>query len=106
MRHDPAGGEPYSPATKRIVLVTSMTSSFITPFLASSVNIALPTIAHEFSLSGVMMSWVVTACLLSAAIFLVTFGRIADIYGRKKIYLAGNILVATEWPPVSCLPCA
>jgi EmrB/QacA subfamily drug resistance transporter len=100
MQHDLAdnGAVPpvYSPATKRVVLIATTVSSFITPFLVSSVNIALPTMAHEFSLSAIMMSWVVTAYLLSAAIFLVPFGRFADIYGRKKIYVAGNALIAVS----------
>jgi EmrB/QacA subfamily drug resistance transporter len=98
MQHDSTVGEAlpevYSQATKRIILAVTTISSFITPFLVSSVNIALPTIAHEFSLNAIMMSWMVTAYLLSAAIFLVPFGRVADIYGRKKIYLAGNFLIA------------
>jgi EmrB/QacA subfamily drug resistance transporter len=91
-----AAPEAYSPATKRTILITTTVSSFITPFLVSSVNIAIPTITREFSLNAIMMSWVVTAYLLSAVIFLVPFGRIADIYGRKKIYLAGNALIAVS----------
>jgi EmrB/QacA subfamily drug resistance transporter len=99
MQHDPAGSGAvpvYSPATKRIVLMATTISAFITPFLVSSVNIAIPTITREFSLNAIMMSWVVTAYLLAAAIFLVPFGRIADIFGRKKIYLAGNGLIAVS----------
>jgi EmrB/QacA subfamily drug resistance transporter len=100
MQHDAAvsGAAPevYSPATKRTVLIATTVSAFITPFLVSSVNIAIPTITQEFSLNAIMMSWVVTAYLLSAVIFLVPFGRIADIYGRKKIYLAGNALIAVS----------
>jgi EmrB/QacA subfamily drug resistance transporter len=100
MQHDAAvsgaAPEAYSPATKRTVLIATTVSAFITPFLVSSVNIAIPTITQEFSLNAIMMSWVVTAYLLSAVIFLVPFGRIADIYGRKKIYLAGNALIAVS----------
>ena len=100
MQHDSVGGgaapETCSPATKRTVLIATTVSAFITPFLVSSVNIAIPTITQEFSLNAIMMSWVVTAYLLSATIFLVPFGRIADIWGRKKIYLAGNALIAVS----------
>jgi EmrB/QacA subfamily drug resistance transporter len=100
MQHDSAvngaAPEACSPATKRTVLIATTVSAFITPFLVSSVNIAIPTITQEFSLNAIMMSWVVTAYLLSAVIFLVPFGRIADIYGRKKIYLAGNALIAVS----------
>jgi EmrB/QacA subfamily drug resistance transporter len=100
MQHDSTGSgaapETCSPATKRTVLIATTVSAFITPFLVSSVNIAIPTITQEFSLNAIMMSWVVTAYLLSATIFLVPFGRIADIWGRKKIYLAGNALIAVS----------
>jgi len=45
-------------------------------------------------MNAILLSWVPTAYLLSAAMFLVPFGRIADIYGRKKIFVYG-ILVFT-----------
>jgi EmrB/QacA subfamily drug resistance transporter len=66
-----------------------MTSSFITPFMSSSINIALPDIADEFSMNAVLLSWVATSYLLAAAVFLVPFGRLADIHGRKKVLLYG-----------------
>lgn len=78
---------------KRIVLLIANVGAFLTPFMSSSVNIALPTISKEFAMSAVMQNWVATAYLLSAAIFVVPFGRIADIYGRKKIYLYGVIII-------------
>lgn len=68
-------------------------AAIITPFLGSSVNIAIPTIAAEFHADNILMGWVVTGFLLSAAIFVVPFGRIADIFGRKTIFLAGLSVV-------------
>jgi EmrB/QacA subfamily drug resistance transporter len=82
-------------ATQRVVLIIAIMSSFLTPFTSSSVNIALPTIGIELSLNAVALSWVATAYLLAAAAFLVPFGRIADIYGRKMIFRWGIIIDAT-----------
>lgn len=69
---------------KRVALLVSTLASFFTPFMGSSVNIALPSIGREFSLNTVLLSWIATSYLLSAAMFLVPLGKIADIYGRKK----------------------
>jgi EmrB/QacA subfamily drug resistance transporter len=80
--------------TKRVVLIIAVMSSFLTPFTSSSVNIALPSIGTQLSLNAVALSWVATAYLLAAAAFLVPFGRIADIYGRKKIFRLGIIIDA------------
>jgi EmrB/QacA subfamily drug resistance transporter len=61
----------------------------MTPFDLSAVNIALPAIGTQFSMDAVSLSWVSTAYLLASAMFLVPFGRIADIHGRKKIFTIG-----------------
>jgi EmrB/QacA subfamily drug resistance transporter len=66
-----------------------MLSSFLTPFMVSAINVALPSISDEFSMSAVLLTWVATSYLLAAAAFLVPFGRIADIRGRKGIFVAG-----------------
>lgn len=57
--------------------------------MGSSVNVALPVIGAEFALNTMLLSWVPSSFLLSAAMFLVPCGRLADIYGRKKIFFAG-----------------
>ena len=84
---------------KRIVLVIACMASFITPFLASSVNVALPTINADFAVPDqALLEWIVTGFLLSAAIFVVPFGRIADIFGRKKIFVLGlSIIVVSSF---------
>jgi EmrB/QacA subfamily drug resistance transporter len=74
---------------KRPALIVASVASFLTPVMGSSMNIALPVIGREFVMDAVLLSWVSTAFLLSAAIFLVPFGRLADINGRKKIFSCG-----------------
>lgn len=78
-----------------IVLILVMFTSFITPFIGSAINLALPRIGHEFQLNAVTMSWVTMAFLLSSAVFLVPIGKLADIYGRKRIFLTGNLILAS-----------
>jgi EmrB/QacA subfamily drug resistance transporter len=80
-------------ATKFSALIIASISSFLTPFMISSVNIALPAIGMEFETDAVLLSWVATSYLLAAAVSLVPFGKLADIYGRKKIFLGGQIIV-------------
>jgi EmrB/QacA subfamily drug resistance transporter len=80
---------PVVGTEKRIVLLIAILAGFITPFDGSAVNIALPVLGAEFHMDAIALSWVATAYLLSSALFLVPFGKIADIYGRKKIFLYG-----------------
>ncbi len=74
------------------LLISCTLASFITPFMSSSINVALPIIGKEFSMDAILLSWVATTFLLSSAVFLVPMGRIADIYGRKKVFLTGMII--------------
>jgi EmrB/QacA subfamily drug resistance transporter len=74
---------------RKTALVVTTLGSFITAFMGSSINIALPLIGKEFLMDAVLLSWVATSFLLAAAMFLVPIGRIADIYGRKKIFAFG-----------------
>ncbi|MEM2901701.1 MAG: MFS transporter [Candidatus Bathyarchaeia archaeon] len=77
---------------KRAVLYLSALGSFLTPFMGSSVNVALPAIGDEFLMDAVSLSWVATSYLLTAAMFLVPIGRIADIYGRKMVFTWGVVI--------------
>jgi EmrB/QacA subfamily drug resistance transporter len=78
------------PANARnTALFIAILAGFLTPFDLSAVNIALPTLADEFSMDAIQVGWVSTAYLLASAVFLVPFGRIADIYGRKKVFATG-----------------
>ncbi|MGD0092823.1 MAG: MFS transporter, partial [Planctomycetota bacterium] len=77
-----------------VALTIAGLSSFLTPFLGSATTVALRAIGDEFRMSAVALTWVASAYLLSSALFLVPFGRLADIYGRKRLFRLG-ILVFT-----------
>jgi|SRR3990172_2696797 len=89
-------------AMKKAALLVAVLASFLTPFMVSSINIALPAIGREFAMSAVLLSWVPTSYLLAAAMFLVPFGRFADIYGRKKIFTYGIILYTVSSLFLAC----
>ena len=77
---------------ERSALTVATVTSFLGPFMISAVNVALPAIQKEFSAGAVTLSWVATAYLLSTAVFLVPIGRMADIYGRRRIFVSGLAL--------------
>lgn len=72
--------------------MVAVLTSFLTPFVATSINIALPSIGNEFTASAILLGWIPTVYLLSLAVCLVPFGRIADIYGRKRFFTYGIII--------------
>src|SRR5512138_729384 len=78
-----------SDRTGQTALFIAILAGFLTPFDLSAVNIALPSLAAEFSMDAIQMGWVSSAYLLASAVFLVPFGRIADIYGRKRVFTGG-----------------
>ncbi|MDH5811220.1 MAG: MFS transporter [Candidatus Methanomethylicaceae archaeon] len=81
---------------KIVALLTTTSASFLTPFISSATNIALPNIGLELGLDTVMLGWVQTSFLLTTAVFLLPFGKVADIVGRKKIFLVGLIVYTTS----------
>jgi len=88
--------------SKNAVLLISTIASFITPFTASSVNIALPSIGREFAMNAILLSWVATAYLLASAAFLIPMGRIGDIHGRKRIFIYGILIYTVSSLLLSC----
>jgi EmrB/QacA subfamily drug resistance transporter len=77
---------------QRATLLVTTLDCFLTPMMASAVAVAMPAIAREFSMTAVTLGWVASAYLLAAAAFLLPFGRLADIHGRKKVFTIGNLL--------------
>ncbi|MCX6693159.1 MAG: MFS transporter [Methanomicrobiales archaeon] len=80
---------------KRVLLVVASLASFLVPYTVSSLNVALPAISASFDIDAVTLGWVTAAYMLTAAIFIVPFGRLADLYGRKRFFILGNVLFAS-----------
>ncbi len=74
---------------QRPALFITTLASFLSPFGISSVNIALPSIGKAFSMDAILLSWVTTVYLLTSAMFMVPCGKVADIYGRKRMFTYG-----------------
>jgi EmrB/QacA subfamily drug resistance transporter len=68
------------------------TASFLVPFMGSAINLSLPQISETFSMKAVSLSWIATAYLIATAVFQVPFARLADLAGRKKIFITGIAL--------------
>lgn len=77
---------------KRSVLTVTAFASFLTPFMGSSINLALPSIGDEMGLNAVTLNWIVSSYMLTTSILLLPAGRAGDILGRKKIFTAGLII--------------
>ena len=77
---------------RQIILIVTTISAFLAPFMTSSINVALPSIGREFSLNSVELGWIASSYLLASAAFMLAFGKLADIYGRKRIYRAGMLV--------------
>lgn len=73
-----------------VVLALAASSSFITTLDGSIVNIGLPSISQTFhvGVSGAI-EWVIIGYLVIIAAVLLTFGRLADMLGRRPIFLSG-----------------
>lgn len=76
-------------ADKWLVLATVGLGTFISVLDSSAVNVSLPVITRELGTDVTTIQWVVMAYLLTVTGLLLTFGRLADLVGRKPVYVAG-----------------
>lgn len=79
---------------KGLLLALLAMSQFVVVLDASITNVALPSIGRALDMSQDGLSWVVNAYTLTFGGFLLLGGRLADILGRRRIYMAGLILFA------------
>ncbi|UTW12904.1 MFS transporter [Marinobacterium rhizophilum] len=78
-----------NPQARWLVLVSVCLVLFLAALTLSAVNIAVPAIARDLQADAVAVSWIPTALLWGTTVLLLPAGRVADILGRKKVYLIG-----------------
>ena len=74
------------------VLLVVSTTSFMGTFLISAVNIALPTIERNLSLTAIELSWIITSFILGTALFMLPAGTWGDRNDNRKLFKWGLIL--------------
>ncbi len=82
---------PTAPVSWHVLLVNSA-ANWILGFMTTSINIALPVIQGELHLGAVALGWLPLAYLLASAIFLLPLGRLADGWGRRRMFILGMVI--------------
>ncbi|MGW1297634.1 MFS transporter [Streptomyces sp. NPDC002533] len=105
-----ASGPPRLPGRARLVLFVLCAAQFMVALDFSVLNVALPVLGRDLGLSTTGLQWAVTAFALPSGGFLLLFGRIADLYGRRRLFLTGltlfgaaSLLATLAWDPASFL---
>ena len=80
--------------TKTWVLIAAILGSAMTFIDGTAVNVALPVIQRELGADAAQMQWVVEGYALFLAALILLGGSLGDLYGRKKMFLAGIVLFA------------
>ena len=75
----------------RVTLLMVVLNSVGTAMMLTGVNVALPSIARDLKIDAVVLTWIPMSYLMAVTACVLSFGRLADMYGRKKIYLAGTV---------------
>jgi EmrB/QacA subfamily drug resistance transporter len=77
-----------------IALALLCVAQFVVILDASIVNVALPTIGDALHFSESQLPWVVNAYVLTFGGFLLLGGRMADLLGRRRVFMSGLVLFA------------
>ncbi len=80
------------PTWKWFILVNVLIGATMSALDVSIVNIAMPTLKTDFNVSMALVEWTAMAYMLTLTIFLPLFGRLADMYGRSKLYNTGFVI--------------
>jgi EmrB/QacA subfamily drug resistance transporter len=81
-----------TPRAKALALALLATTQFVVVLDAAIVNVALPSIGRALDFSQDNLAWVVNAYTLTFGGFLLLGGRLADLLGRRRLFMAGLVV--------------
>jgi MFS transporter, DHA2 family, metal-tetracycline-proton antiporter len=84
-----AASSPVSGASERIIVILVASCVFVSVLNTNMFNVALPSIGREFDMSPGGLGWVVTSYSLIFGIGTPFYGRLADIYGLRRMFMIG-----------------
>lgn len=106
----PVTTAPRLTAHDRMVLFVLSAAQFMVALDFSILNVALPTMGADLGFDRADLQWAVTAFALPSGGFLLLSGRVADLYGRRRLLLAGlalftaaSVLATLAWSPAALL---
>jgi MFS family permease len=76
------------------VLLVTLSGIFATTFPVTVLTLALPTMADEFGTDEATLAWVVTVPMIVSALALPVLGKMGDLYGHRRVFIAGCALAA------------
>src|SRR6266446_3491897 len=80
-----------STSSQWLIIITLIIGTFLGRLDGTIVNLALPKIIQDFSITVSEASWISTAYIIANAVFVPVFGKMGDLIGRKPLYLFGII---------------
>ncbi|MFF3454115.1 MFS transporter [Streptomyces sp. NPDC002730] len=105
-----ATAPPKLSGRAKLILLVLCAAQFMVALDFSVLNVALPVLGKDLGMSQSALQWAVTAFALPSGGFLLLFGRTADLYGRRKLFLSGlavfgaaSLLATFAWDPASFL---
>ena len=90
----PVAPQQHLPTRQRLLLGVLLGTQFMLAVDFSILNVALPTIGRGVGLSLANLQWAATAFALPAAGLTLLFGRVADLFGRRRLFFGGLVLLA------------
>ena len=88
--HEPQGHEGIK--GRWIAMATLLVASFMNMIDVTIVNVAVPSLQRSFDATASQIEWVVAAYIMTFAVCLLPFGRMGDIHGRRRVFIAGVVL--------------